>query len=204
MALSCPIGFDAQKLRDEVSKMYSRFVDDPSGEFHFHSGPQFAADYLGYDLAELAKLPEDTTKSFAGVGNPLSVGPIEAGCTVLDVGCGAGTDLLLAAGRVGKTGKAIGIDMTAEMLERSRASARAMGFDHVELRQSDAESLPVDDASVDVVISNGVINLTTDKSIAFAEIKRVLKPGGRLLLADIVVKQELSEGIRNDVDLWAS
>jgi arsenite methyltransferase len=204
MALTCPIGFDTQKLRDEVSKMYSRFVDDPSGEFHFHSGPQFAADLLGYELAELEKLPEDTTRSFAGVGNPLSVGPIEAGSTVLDVGCGAGMDLLLAATRAGATGKAIGVDMTTEMLDRTRESVAAMGFDHVDLRQGDAESLPVDDASVDVVISNGVINLTTDKSIAFGEISRVLKPGGKLMLADIVVKTELSEGIRNDIDLWAS
>jgi arsenite methyltransferase len=204
MALTCPIGFDTQKLRDEVSKMYSRFVDDPSGEFHFQSGPQYAADILHYDLAELETLPEDTTKSFAGVGNPLSVGPIAPGSTVLDVGCGAGMDLLLAATRTGKEGKAIGIDMTPEMLERTRASASAMNYDHVELRQGDAESLPVEDASVDVVISNGVINLTTDKSAAFGEIARVLKPGGRLLLADIVVKVELSEGIRNDIDLWAS
>ncbi|MEQ9318315.1 MAG: methyltransferase domain-containing protein [Polyangiaceae bacterium] len=159
---------------------------------------------LGYDLAELECLPEGSTASFAGVGNPLSLDDIEPGATVLDVGCGAGTDLLLAARRVGPSGTAIGVDMTAEMLSRTRSSSASLGLHHVELRHGDAESLPVGDGSVDVVISNGVLNLTTDKPKAFGEIRRVLKPGGRLLLADIVVKSELSEGIRNDIDLWAS
>jgi len=204
MALTCPIGFDTQQLRKEVSEMYARVAADPGGDYHFHRGPRYAADMLGYDFAELELLPADSTASFAGVGNPLSLGDIEPGSTVLDVGCGAGTDLLLAARRVGPTGTAIGVDMTVEMLERTRASAASLGWDHVELRQGDAESLPVDDGAIDVVISNGVLNLTTDKHKAFGEIRRVLKPGGRLLLADIVVKSELSEGIRNDIDLWAS
>ena len=204
MAISCPIGFDAQRLREEVSKMYSRVADDPSGDFHFHRGPGYASELLGYDAAQLSALPSESTASFAGVGNPLSVGGLSDGQTVLDIGCGAGLDLLLAAKQVGVSGRAIGVDMTADMLARTKAAASSIGLDHVEVRQGDAEELPVENDSVDVVISNGVINLTTDKTRAFSEIARVLKPGGRLFLADIVVSKELSEGVRNDIDLWAS
>ncbi len=138
------------------------------------------------------------------MSNPLSIGEVPVGATVLDIGCGAGMDLLLAARRVGPTGRAIGVDMTPVMLERTREAARKLGLEHVELREGDAEALPVEDDSVDVVISNGVLNLTTDKAKAFSEILRVLKPGGRLMLGDIVVAEELSEGIRNDIDLWAA
>ena len=204
MAKSCPIGFDTKRLRAEVAALYSRVARSPDGDFHFHCGPDYAAELLGYDRAALAALPEAATAPFAGVGNPLSIDAIPDGATVLDVGCGAGMDLLLAAGRVGPTGRAIGVDMTPEMLEQTRASAQALKLDHVELREGDAEALPVDDASVDVVISNGVLNLTTDKVKAFSEIFRVLKPGGRLLLADICVTEELSEGVRNDINLWAA
>jgi SAM-dependent methyltransferase len=184
--------------------MYSRVADDPSGDFHFHRGPAYASGHLGYDAEELASLPTESVASFAGVGNPLSVDTIESGMTVVDVGCGAGLDLLLAAKRVGSDGRAIGIDMTADMLARTKGAASSIGLAHVELRQGDAEELPVESESVDVVISNGVFNLTTDKSRAFSEVARILKPGGRLLLADIVVATELSEGVRNDIDLWAS
>jgi SAM-dependent methyltransferase len=204
MALHCPIGFDTQQLRHAVSAMYARVAADPGGDYHFHRGARYATNVLGYDAQELARLPIDSTASFAGVGNPLGLGELHPGSTVLDIGCGAGTDLLLAAQRVGPTGRAIGVDMTADMLARTRASATTMGLTNVDLRAGDAESLPVDTASVDVVISNGVLNLTTDKTQAFAEIARVVSPGGRLLLADIVVENELSEGIRNDIDLWAS
>lgn len=204
MASSCPIGFDTKRLRAEVSAIYSRVAISPDGDYHFHRGPDYASKLLGYDREALRALPDAATASFAGVGNPLRIDEIPAGATVLDVGCGAGMDLLLAAARVGPTGRAIGVDMTPEMLEQTRASARALRLEQVELRLGDAEALPVEDASVDVVISNGVLNLTTDKDKAFAEIHRVLKPGGRLMLADIVVAEELSEGIRNDVDLWAA
>jgi arsenite methyltransferase len=204
MATSCPIGFDARGLRAEVARMYAAVARDPAGEFHFHRGPGYAAEVLGYDPAELAALPAATTAAFAGVGNPLAIGPLVAGEVVIDVGCGAGTDLLLAARRVGARGRAIGVDMTAEMREQARASAARAGLDHVEVLAGDAQALPVPDRSADVVISNGVINLTTDKLEAFAEIHRVLRPGGRLQLADIVVGSELSEAVRNDVDLWAS
>ena len=123
---------------------------------------------------------------------------------MLDIGSGSGMDLLLAARHVGPAGRAIGVDMTASMIDSARASIREAALQHVEIREGDAESLPVDDSSVDVVISNGVLNLTTDKNRAFAEIRRVLKPGGRLLLADIAVENELSEGIRGNIDLWTS
>jgi ubiquinone/menaquinone biosynthesis C-methylase UbiE len=121
---------------------------------------------------------------------------------VVDIGCGAGTDLLLAARKVGASGKAIGVDMTPAMAEKTRAGARAMGLDHVEVRIGDALELPIDSGTVDVVISNGVINLTPDKDRAYAEAFRILKPGGRFQLADIIVANELSEKIRSDIDLW--
>ncbi len=202
MATTAPASLDTQQLRDEVSKMYTQVATEPDGEFHFHRGPAYAAEFLDYDADELAGLPTEATASFAGVGNPLAMGELSPGQTVLDVGCGAGMDLLLAAKRVGRSGKAIGVDMTAAMRDRARGAARAAGLENVEVRDGDAESLPATDGEADVVISNGVINLTTDKRKAFAEIFRVLKPGGQLLLADIVGKEELAEDVREDIDLW--
>jgi ubiquinone/menaquinone biosynthesis C-methylase UbiE len=177
-------------------------VAEPDGKFHFHRGPAYAAEYLGYDAAELAALPAETTAPFAGIANPHRIGPIRAGETVLDIGCGAGMDLLLAARRVGPTGRALGVDMTDAMVERAGASARAAGLAQVEVRKGDATSLPVEDASVDVVISNGVINLVPEKERAFDEIVRVLKPGGRLQLGDILLDVDLSEDARRNIDLW--
>jgi SAM-dependent methyltransferase len=202
MAIACPVNLDTQVLRREVSSVYSRVAADPNGSFHFHRGPRYAAEFLGYDAAELAALPEATTASFAGVANPLAIARLEAGETVVDIGCGAGMDLLLAARRVGPAGRAIGVDMTDAMIERARASAAALGLAHVEVRRGDATQLPVEDASVDVVISNGVLNLVGEKDLAFAEIARVLRPGGRLQLGDIVVDDWLSEEIRSNIDLW--
>jgi len=202
MAISCPVDLDTKFLRSEVSNLYSKVVVAPGGEFHFHRGPAYAAEFLGYDAGELAALPLETTSAFAGVGNPHSIGPVSAGETVLDIGCGAGMDLLVGARRVGSKGKAIGVDMTDAMIERARASAAALGLEHVEIRKGDATSLPVEDSSVDVVISNGVLNLVPEKQPAFAEIVRVLKPGGRLQLADIVIDEELGEDARRNIDLW--
>jgi arsenite methyltransferase len=202
LATSCPIGLDVDQLRREVSFIYARVAEDPSGDFHFHRGPGYAAELLGYDAAELAAIPAANSASFAGVGNPHAVAPVLAGETVVDIGCGAGTDLLLAARKVGAAGKAIGVDMTPAMADKTRAGARAMGLDHVEVRIGDALDLPVESGTVDVVISNGVINLTPDKDRAYAEAFRILKPGGRLQLADIIVANELSEKIRSDIDLW--
>jgi len=202
MATSCPIDLDVDQLRREISFIYARVADDPTGDFHFHRGPAYAVSLLGYDAAELAAIPAASSASFAGVGNPHCVAAIEAGETVVDIGCGAGTDLLLAARRVGPRGKAIGVDLTPAMAERARAGARAMGFEHVEVRVGDALELPVESGTIDVVISNGVINLTPDKDRAYAEAFRILKPGGRFQLADIVVANELSEKARSDIDLW--
>ncbi|MBI3072587.1 MAG: methyltransferase domain-containing protein [Deltaproteobacteria bacterium] len=203
MAVACPVGFDPKRLRDEVSLMYARVAENPRGDFHFHRGAEYAVEWLGYDRLALASLPADVTASFAGVANPHAIGPMAVGATVVDVGSGAGMDLLLAAKRVGPTGRAIGVDMTPAMIERAQGAARRAGLSNVEIRRGDAESLPVESRSVDVVISNGVLNLTTDKIRAFSEIRRVLRPGGALYLGDIIVANELSEGIRNDIDLWS-
>ena len=187
MALACPVDLNTKALREEVSRIYSQVAKDPGGEFHFHRGPAYAVEFLGYDPGELAALPPDCTASFAGIGNPHAVERIREGETVLDLGCGAGMDLLLAARRAGATGKVIGVDMTEEMVQRARSSVAAAGLDSVEVRRGDATLLPVEDESVDVVISNGVLNLVPEKERAFSEILRVLRPGGRLQLADIAV-----------------
>lgn len=203
MALKCPVGLDADRLRDEVRKVYARVAESPNGDFHFHRGPAYAVERLGYDADELATLPEEATAAFAGVGNPLDIAELAAGETVLDIGSGAGMDLLLAARRVGPEGKAIGVDMTDEMLGRARRAADEAGASQVELRKGDLLELTAEDESVDVVISNGVLNLSPDKTVSFSEILRALKPGGRLMLADIVMGTELDEGSRRDIDLWA-
>lgn len=202
MAVSCPIDFDVKSLRSEVQAMYSRVATSPGGEFHFHRGPQYAAAKLGYDAAELAALPLSVTSSFAGVGNPHAVDRIPAGATVIDIGCGAGTDLLLAARRVGANGRAIGIDMTEAMRDRAMQGASECGLDHVEVCSGDATRLPADDRSVDVAISNGVINLVPEKERAIAEIARVLKPGGRVQIADIIIGEVLPDSALRDIDLW--
>jgi arsenite methyltransferase len=150
----------------------------------------------------LSRVPDASVESFAGVANPLSLGRIEAGRTVLDLGCGAGTDLLVAAQMVGREGLVVGIDMTASMLERARESALRMGLQNVELHEGLVESVPVSDASVDVVISNGVIDLVVDKDAVFDEIDRVLRPGGRLQIADVVIHEAVSEDARRRIDLW--
>jgi SAM-dependent methyltransferase len=205
MAITCPTGFDVDRLRADVSTVYERVAEAPDGDFHFHRGPEYAARLLGYDADELASLPDGATRSFAGVGNPHRLGPVHPGETVMDIGSGAGTDLLLAARRVAPEGRAIGVDMTRAMRERARVNAIEAGLaDVVEIREGLAEALPADDASVDVVISNGVLNLAVDKRQAFTEILRVLKPGGRMMLADVVVERELSLGARSNPDLWAA
>jgi arsenite methyltransferase len=202
MAMACPVDLDTLKLRAEIQSIYARVAADPSGEFHFHRGPEYAATRLGYDAAELTKIPRTVTESFAGVGNPHASGPVPAGATVVDIGSGAGTDLLLAAVQVGPTGRAIGVDMTEAMRERARRGASACGLTHVDVREGEATALPVETESVDVVISNGVLNLVAEKQMAIAEIRRILKPGGRVQIADIVLGVELPEEARRDIDLW--
>src|SRR5262245_44873593 len=157
MATTCPVDLDTVKLRQEIRAIYARVATEPSSEFHFHRGPSYAAEKLGYDSTALAALPSETTASFAGVANPLRIAALTAGASVVDIGCGAGMDLMLAASAVGSGGHAIGIDMTEDMADRARASARALGFSHVEVRIGDALDVPVDSESVDFVISNGVL-----------------------------------------------
>jgi arsenite methyltransferase len=202
MAIACPVDLDTLKLRAEIQSIYARVAADPGGAFHFHRGPEYAATRLGYDAAELARIPLTVTESFAGVGNPHAIGPLPAGATVVDIGSGAGMDLLLAALHVGPLGRAIGVDMTEAMRDRARHGAEMCGLAHVDVRAGEATALPVETESVDVVISNGVLNLVPDKREAIAEIRRVVKPGGHVHIADIVMGVELPEDARRDIDLW--
>ena len=192
---------DVELLRSEIEKTYTEVSTEPAMDFIFPTGRAWA-EQLGYPQPELSRVPDQTVASFAGVANPFSLGRIEQGMTVLDLGCGAGTDLLIAAQMAGQGGRAIGVDMTAPMLELAGASAHAMGIANVALHQSLIESLPLDDASIDVVISNGVIDLVPDKQAVFAEIDRVLRAGGRLQIADVVIDTEVSADARDRFDLW--
>jgi arsenite methyltransferase len=211
MAAICPANFNVNYLREQVRATYDRVARDPDGDFHFHRGPGYAQTYLGYDGRELAQLPAECTARFAGVGNPLRIGDADPslgamcpGQTVLDHACGAGMDLLLAARRVGPTGRAIGIDMTPAMVAcATRAAGEAGLADIVEVHAGYFEDLPVADDSVDVVISNGVINLSPAKDEVFKEIYRVLRPGGRLQFADIVVNEALPPDVANSLDAWS-
>ncbi len=201
-ALSCDL--DTQRLREAIRATYTRVLTEPQGTFHFHRGPGYAATVLGYSAATLAMLPEEVTAAFSGIGNPLRVAPLRSGMTVLDVGCGAGMDLLLAARAVGPSGRAIGIEMTEPMAGRARSGARAAGIENVEVRSGDAIALPVDTESVDVVISNGLFNLVPEKEAAAREMYRVLKSAGQLSLADIALERPVSDEARRDIDLWTA
>lgn len=192
---------DVEVLRDEIRKTYTEVSTEPSTEFIFPTGRAWA-EQLGYPEPELGRVPEATVESFAGVANHWLLGRIEPGAVVLDLGCGAGTDLLIAAQMTGDEGRVIGVDMTASMLERAEASAREMKLENVRLHESLIETLPLEDASVDVVISNGVIDLVPDKDRVFGEIDRVLRPGGSLQLADVIIHTEVSEDARKRIDLW--
>jgi SAM-dependent methyltransferase len=192
---------DVEVLRTEIRKTYTDVSTDQEQDFIFPTGRSWAQD-LGYPEPELSRVPDATVESFAGVANHWLLGRVEPGEVVLDLGCGAGTDLLIAAQMAGRAGRALGVDMTAAMLERAGASAREMGLANVELHGSLIEALPLDDASVDIVISNGVIDLVPDKEAVFDEIDRVLRPGGRLQLADVVIHTEVSEDARARIDLW--
>jgi arsenite methyltransferase len=198
-ATEAPVDVDV--LREEIRKTYTDVSTDADQDFIFPTGRAWAEE-LGYPQPELSRIPEATVESFAGVANHWLLGRIDPGSVVLDLGCGAGTDLLIAAQMTGPEGRVVGVDMTPSMLERAGTSAREMGLVNVELHESLIETLPLADGSVDVVISNGVIDLVPDKDAVFDEIDRVLRPGGRLQLADVVIHTEVSEDARARIDLW--
>ncbi len=197
------VAVDADALREEVKSKYREVAVDPGGEYHFHTGRYLAAR-LGYDADVVDALPDAAVESFAGVANPFSFGPLGTGERVVDAGSGGGFDSFIAAGQVGPEGSVVGIDMTEEMLAKSRATADQMGLGHVEFRDGLLEEMPVVDGWADVVISNGVINLCADKRQVFSEIMRVLKPGGRLQFADIANGQPVPEAAIRDIDLWTA
>ncbi|MDQ2643456.1 MAG: methyltransferase domain-containing protein [Myxococcota bacterium] len=205
MALQAPSGFDAAQLRDAIRNTYERVAREPHGAFHFHRGRDYAVERLGYDAAALDSLPREAVDRFAGVGNPLAIGPLEPGEVVLDHACGAGVDLMLAARRIGPSGRALGVDLTPGMRAvAERALVEAGLGELAEIRAGNYEELPVASDSIDVVLSNGVVNLAPDKRRVFGEIWRVLRPGGRLYLADVVVARELKLEVREQPELWAA
>jgi SAM-dependent methyltransferase len=192
---------DPEALRAQVRGKYRDVAVDPGASFHFHTGRDLAMR-LGYDAAAVGALPDRAVESFAGVGNPFSLRPLTLGEKVVDVGSGAGFDSFIAAGQVGPGGQVVGVDMTPEMLAKSRQTAQALRLAHAEFREGLAEALPVEDGWADVVISNGVINLCADKQAVFAEIRRVLRPGGRLQFADIANGRPVPVEAMRDIDLW--
>jgi SAM-dependent methyltransferase len=199
MVESLPV--DTDLLREQVQQKYRDVALAPDGSFHFHTGRRLAAR-LGYPAAVVDAVPERALESFAGVGNPFEMRRLQQGEHVIDVGSGAGFDSFIAAGQVGPSGHVVGVDMTVEMLEKSRATAAVLGLDQVEFREGLAEKLPVEDSWADVVISNGVINLCADKRQVFEEVHRVLRPGGWLQFADIANGRPVPPEALRDVDLW--
>jgi SAM-dependent methyltransferase len=194
-------GLDVETLRSAIREEYDLVARDPARRFHFHTGRKLAA-IVGYDPAWFEGLPESSIASFAGTGNPFSLGALRPGEQVVDVGCGAGIDSLIAARMVGPEGRVIGVDMTPAMLEKARAAAAEAELHNVEFRSGVVEEMPVEDGWADVVISNGVLNLTPDKSRTLAEMRRVLGPSGRLQIADLLVQKPVPESSKRKIDLW--
>jgi arsenite methyltransferase len=192
---------DLDELRKEVREKYREVAQDPAAEYHFHTGRAHALR-LGYPTTPLDQLPEEACEAFAGVGNPFFWGGPKPGERVIDLGSGAGMDTFLAALSVGPTGQVIGVDMTPQMLDRSRALAERLGLANIEFREGFIEDLPVEDGWADLVISNGVINLCPDKHGVYRQIFRVLRPGGRMTVADICLERPVPEEALRDIDLW--
>ena len=196
-----PIDVDRDQLRTAIQTEYAEVALQPTKGFHFHTGRPLAR-LLGYAEAWLIGIPEGAIESFAGTGNPFSLGELRPGERVVDVGAGAGIDSLIAATMVGPTGQVVGVDMTPEMLGKAQRNARAARVSNVEFRAGYGEALPLPDDWADVVISNGVLNLMPDKLAGLQEIARVLKPGGRLQIGDILVQKAVPESAKRDIDLW--
>ena len=194
---------NSDELRAQVKEKYRAVAVAPDAEYHFHTGRPLAAR-LGYDSAITDSLSDAAVESFAGVGNPFSLRALQQGEKIVDAGSGSGFDCFVAATLVGDQGQVVGVDMTEEMLTKSRATAVALGADNIDIREGLLEELPLQDAWADVVISNGVINLCSDKQRAFAEIFRVLKPGGHLQFADIANSEPVPQSAVNNIDLWTS
>ncbi|MDP7164854.1 MAG: methyltransferase domain-containing protein [Alphaproteobacteria bacterium] len=194
---------DAEALREQVREKYREVALEPEREFHFHTGRPLAKR-LGYDQALVDALPDAAVESFAGVASPFALQALQAGERVVDVGSGADFDSFIAAAQVGAEGQVVGVDMTEEMLLKSRATAQQMNCRQVEFRDGLAEELPIEDGWADAVVSNGVINLCADKQRVFSEIARVLKPGGRLQFADIANGQPVPASAVRDIDLWTA
>ena len=199
--MATSVALDLDQLRSAIQDEYTEVASCPWKGFHFHTG-RFLAGRLGYPAERVEALPDPIVESFAGVGNPFSWGDLAPGERVVDLGSGAGFDAFLAAQMVGPEGRVIGIDMTPAMLAKARANARLLGLSNVEFREGYLEALPLASDSVDVVISNGVINLCPDKAAALAEAHRVLEPGGRLQIADIIVGKAVPDGAKQDIALW--
>ncbi len=200
-AQSEPTGVDQDALRAEVRAKYREVAAHPGGDHHFHTGRALAAR-LGYPADLVDAFPEAAVESFAGVGNPFSLRPLERGEHVVDVGSGAGFDTFVAAASVGPDGEVVGVDMTVEMLAKARRNRDLLGATNVDFREGLAEALPVEDSWADVVISNGVFNLCADKRAVFDDVRRVLRPGGWLQFADIANGRPVPEGALRDIDLW--
>jgi len=195
------LGLDLDELRQAISKEYEAVAKNPDQGFHFHTGRRLTR-ILGYADEWLEGIPESSIESFAGTGNPFSIGEISLGERVVDIGCGAGIDSLVAAKKVGSEGRVIAVDMTEAMLDKARRSSKEAGFNQVEFRHGHIENLPVPDGWADVVISNGVLNLTPDKKATLREMARVLNPKGRLQIGDILVQKKVPDSAKSKIDLW--
>lgn len=195
------LDLNVEVLRSAIRDEYQLVASEPTRGFHFHTGRPLAR-ILGYADEWLAGIPEPAIESFAGTGNPFSMGVMQSGEQVVDIGCGAGIDSLIAGRMVGPSGAVVGVDMTEAMLRKARASARDAGMDHVDFREGYGEELPVSDEWADVVISNGVLNLMPDKAAGLGEMHRVLKPNGRLQIGDIMVQKVVPDSAKQDISLW--